>query len=303
MQYQSGAVSPVGSIQEGWEIIKNDYWTFFLMTLVAGVIIIAAAMILGGIQSAIAYAIAGALGMATQNGGQAAQISAAILPEVISQIIGIFTNIIVLTVSGALFCGIYAALARKTSTGTAEFGDLFSGFQKIQACLIVAVVISLVQFVIGMAVLLVGAALGVSAVGLGALTADGQVNTAAVGGIILVALVLFLVSLIVNLIVSALTTFVYPLIGDRNLSGMEALTTSIKSGLGNLGGLILLLILLILMAIGGVLVCFVGILFVAPIMSAAIFAAYQSVFGRSVGNDSYRYTPPQPPTFGQQPGY
>src|SRR5688500_3249010 len=209
MEFQSGAVRPIGSIEQGWNIIKTNYWTFFLMTLVAIIILFAAAMILGLINNAITFGISAALGVATHGSGDAGKISAAILPEIISMFISIFTNIIVLTISGALACGIYTALSRQASSGTAEFGDLFAGFQKIQPCLIVAIVISLVQFVISLVLVLGGAAAGVSALGLGMLTRDGQFNPAVFGGLFLVILVFAGIYIVISLIISALTAFVY----------------------------------------------------------------------------------------------
>jgi len=302
MEYQSGAVSPIGSIQKGWEIIKDDYWTFFGMSAVTIVILFVAAMVLGLVNKGITVGISAVLGVTTSNAGDAAKFSAALLPQIISMVISIFTNIIVGAVSGALFCGIYKALARKVSTGSADFGDLFSGFEKFQAVLIVAAVISVVQFAISLITLFVGAAMGVSVVGAGLLTSDGQLNPAIFGGLLLVVLVIVGISIVINLIVSALTSFAYPLIADRNLSGGQALGLSFKSGFSNLIGLILLMILLGLMIFVGVLVCLVGVLFVAPLITASIFAAYQSVFGSTGG--SYQYSqPPPPPTFNNQPGY
>lgn len=301
MEFQSGAVRPVGNIQDGWAIIKDDYWTFFGMTLVAGVIVIIVAIILGTINNLITFGISAALGMATNNGGDTAKISASIVPQLISMVISLFTNIIVGALSGVLFCGIYKALSNKIDSGAANFGDLFGGFQKFSSCLIVATVVALVQFVLSLAMLLGGAALGVSVIGSGMITRDGQLNPALFGGLFLVALAFGLIYLIINLIIGALTTFAYPLIGDRDLPGGQALTLSIKAGFANLGGLILMSILLGLMLFGGALLCLVGILFVAPIFSAAIFSAYQSVFGRAAG--SFQQVPPPPPTFNNQPGY
>ena len=301
MEYQSGAVSPVGSISEGWNIIKDNYWLFFGMTLIAIVILVFAALILGFINNLITMAVAAAFGVAAQNTGDVGQMSAAIAPQLISMVISFFTNIIVLTISGALFCGIYSALARQANTNNAEFGDLFSGFQKIMPCFIAAIIMSVIQFVISAVFLAGGAALGISAIGAGMLTRDGQLNPAIFGSLFLVIFIGVIIYIVVNLIVSALTAFVYPLIADRNLSGGEAVLLSIKGGLSNIFGMILLFILLFLMSIGGVLLCFVGILFVAPIMSASIFAAFRSVFGRQ--QDNRQYTPPAPPVFGQQPGY
>ena len=302
MNFQSGAVRPVDSIEEGWKIIKDDYWSFFSMTLVTIVILIVAAVILGLINNAITFGVSTVLGVTASNSGDAAKISATILPQIIAMFISIFTNIIVGAISGAFLCGIYMALSRKVSSGITEFGDLFAGFQKFQSCLIVASVLSLVQFVIGLVTLLGATALGVSAVGAGMLTKNGQLNPAVFGGLFLVILVFLGISIVVNLIVSALTTFAYPLIADRDVSGGQALLLSIRSGLANIGGLILLLILLGLMALGGALVCCIGILFVAPVITAALFAAYQSVFGRT-GGSSQHTSPPPPPIFNNQPGF
>ena len=301
MEYQSGAVRPVESISEGWNIIKNDYWTFFLMTLVFVVILIAASLILGLVSNAIVFGVSAVLGLAAKDAGDAGKVSAAIAPQLVAMVINIFTNIIVVTLSGALTCGLYSAISRKANSGVAEFGDLFSGFQKIQSCLIVAVVISVVQFIISIGFLLVGATVGISAFGMGMLVKDGKFDPSILGGLFLVIFLFAIVYILINLFISILTTFVYPLVAQRNLSGGEALMLSAKSGLGNIGGLILLSLLLGVMAIGGILVCGVGILFVLPIMLASVFAAYQSVFGKTGG--FYQQNPPPPPNFGNQQRY
>lgn len=297
MEYQSGAISPVESVSEGWNIIKDNYWLFFGMMLVALIILFAAAIILGLVNNIIGTGIGVAFGAATQNSGDAGKMTAAIVPQLISSFISIFTNIIVVTISGALFCGIYSALARQADTGTAEFGDLFKGFQKIMPCLIVAVVISVIQFVITVVFLFGGAAFGISAFGLG-MFKNGQIDPSILSGLIGIILVFVFIYLVINIIISALTTFVYPLIADRNLSGGEALLLSARGGLANIGGMILLLLLIGLMGIGGAILCGIGIFFVMPVISASIFAAFRRVFGK--GQDFRQYTPPAPPTFGQQ---
>ncbi len=301
MEYQSGAVRPIGSIQEGWEIIKYDYWTFFSMTLTAFLIFIVAVVVLSLIGNGIALGLAAAFGAATSNSGDALKVSAAIIPQLVSMVISFFTNIIVGAVAGAFFCGIYKSLANKASGGRAEFGDLFGGFQKFQPCLIVAAALSVFQFVVSLIGLAGGAALGLSAFGSGMFTQNGQVNPAVFGGFFLAIIAFFLVILVVNLIASALTSFAYPLIADRNLSGSEALLLSIKSGFSNIGGLIGLLLILFLMAFVGALPCLLGLPFIAPILIAALFAAYQSVFGRT--DNFYRDVPPSPPIFDNQPNY
>lgn len=303
MQYQSGAVSPVESISNGWNLIKNDYWLFFGMTTVMIIIVIIAAVILNLINNGITFGLMSVLGMATADATDITKVSANIAPQLLSMVISIFTSIIVSTLSGCLYCGIYAALSRKSNTGTADFGDLFSGFQKLVPCLIVAVVLSIIQFIISVVMLFVGVAFGVSAFGAGMMMGkDGQPDFAMLSGILGIVFLLLAIYIVFAIIIGALTTFIYPLIGERNLSGMEALTLSIKSGFGNIGGIILMMFLLGLMAVGGALACGVGILFVMPIMLAAIFAAFQSVFGKMGGNQT-NYAPPPPPNFGNQQGF
>ncbi len=305
MEYQSGAVRPIDSISEGWNLIKNDYWTYFLMMLVMGVIVIIAALILGTVNTAITRVLSGVLGIATSDSADVAKASAAILPQIIGQIIGYFVNLVVVTLSGVLVCGIYKSLSKLANNGIkADFSDLFSGFENVQSCFIYAAIISAIQFIIGVVMLFIAAAVGLSALGLGVaglITKDGQLNPAIFGGLLLAIFAFVGVSIVINLIISALTAFVFPLIAERNLSGAQALSLSVKSGLANIGGLILLLILMFFMILGGVFACFIGVLFVAPILSAALFSAYRSVFGRV--QTGYQNNPPPPPNFGQQPGY
>ncbi|MBK8148425.1 MAG: hypothetical protein IPK58_09495 [Acidobacteria bacterium] len=305
MDYQSGAVSPVGSIEKGWGIIKDDYWIFLGMTLVAGIITFIIAVILGLLNNVITLAIATVLGAAGGRGSDGAAIAMSIVPQIISMVISLFTNVIVLTVSGVLVCGIYSALAKKVNTGVADFGELFSGMSKAVPCLIFAIVLALFQFIIGLVTLGAGAALGVGAMGAAGMFKGGEINPAALGGILFAMLGILFFVVIVNFVISLLTTFVYPLIAERSMSGIDAMLLSMRAGLSNIGGLFLLMLLLALMVIGGALACLIGVVFVAPIISASIFAAYQSVFG-SFGNN-FQQTPPPPPVWGapsgQQPGY
>lgn len=302
MEYNSGAVRPVESISEGLELIKSDYWAFFGMSLVMIICVIVISVVLGLINNVITLAVAGVFGVATQNAGDVGKASAAIVPQLIGAVISLFTNVVVVTVSAMFVCGLYSALARKADTGVTDFGDISKGFQKFMPCLVAGIITSIIQFVIGVVMVVAGAAVGVSAFGLGSLIgADGKPNPAIFGGFLAVVLLFGAVYLVISLIIAALSTFVYPLIADRNLSGVEAYLLSFKSGLANIGGLILLLILSGLLFFAGALVCGIGVLFVAPVIYAAWFIAYRDVFGKT--NDFRQYTPPPPPEFRNQPGY
>lgn len=301
MDYQSGVVSPTRSIEEGWQLIKNDYWVFFGMILVTGIIVFALALILGSINNLITAGISAVLTSSTQESDSVTRVSASVVPQLIGQVIGFFVSIIVSIVAGILYCGLYRALARKADEGILEFGDLFSGFEKIVPCIVVSLILSLIQFVVGVVSVLFGAAVGVS-LGLEAIFKNGKLDPTAFGGLFLIILAFACVSIIIQFIISALTLFIYPLIGEQQMSGGSAFMTSVKAGFSNIGGIILLLLLQTLMLLGGVILCIVGVLFVAPILAASIFSAYRSVFGKPRSENNWMNVPP-PPVFNNQTNF
>ncbi len=296
MEPNSGAIRAVDSINRGFEIIKRGYWTYVGMCLVAWIVIMIVALVFGMINGAIGTVLSAALGLGVGNAGGAASMAATIAPQLITQVIGIFFNIIVLTLVGVLACGIYNTMSNDEETGVADFGLLFSGFPKLMQCLTFAVIGSLVQFIIGMVVLIVGAVLGVGAVFGGMIKPGKEPDPSVVGALLTGIIAVALVMMILNLIYNLVTTFVYPIIADTEVSGIEATLLSIKGAFRNFFGLLLLQILLGLMMIGGTLLCFIGLIFVGPILYAANYAAFRSVFPseRQLRNEM----PPPPPTWG-----
>jgi hypothetical protein len=300
MEIQSNAVKPVGSIEEGWNIIKDDYWMFFAMTSVLIVIAVAASFAVSLVNNAITLGVAAVLGGVSKDGG-AASVSVAIIPQIVSLTISIFTGVVLSTLIGMLMCGYMSALSRKVQTGLVEFGDLFSGFSKLQPCLIYSVITSLLNYAIAIGGVVIGVAFGVT-LGAGMLLKDGKPDPEMFTKLFGLILVVAIIAIVLTLIIAICTTFVYPLIAERNLSGFEALSASFRGGLSNILPLIGFFILQALMAFGGLLLCIVGILFVAPLLYASIFAAYRSVFGGPTRNVAYGQPPP-PPTFNNQPNY
>lgn len=305
MEPNSGAIRAVDSINRGFEIIKEGYWTYVGMCLVAWIIIIVIGVVFGMINGAIGTFLSAAFGLGVGSAGGTAGMAAAIAPQVITQVIGILFNIVVLTIVGVLGCGIYNAMANDEQSGVADFGLLFSGFPKVMQCLAYAVIGSLVQFIIGMVVLIIGAAVGVGAIFGGIMQPGREPDPSALGAIFIGIFAVLGVMMLLNIIYNLLTTFVYPIIADTEVSGIEAVLLSAKGAFRNLGGLILLQILLGLMMIGGTLLCLIGLIFVVPILYAANYAAFRSVFPseRQLRNEM----PPPPPTWNSpvsnQPGY
>jgi hypothetical protein len=300
MEIQSNAVSPSGAISEGWELIKDDYGLFFAISLVFIVIVVAVALAIGMVNSGITMAITAVLGMAKPDGATAVTV-VAIVPQLISATISIFTEVIVATLAGVLMCGVYNAFSRKTQIGKVEFGDLFSGFDKWKPCLIYSVIISLIKYVIGIGTLIVGVVFGVS-LNTNALLKDGKLDPKMFTGLLGIIIILLLIAFLLQVILAIATTFVLPLIAERNLSGTDAMSHSFRGAIKNIFPLIGLFILQGLMLFAGALLCGIGILFVAPIINASLFSAYRSVFGEPT-NNYMNQQPPPPPIFYNQPGY
>jgi hypothetical protein len=111
--------------------------------------------------------------------------------------------------------------------------------------------------------------------------------------------IVFVVVMLVSLIVHTFFIFTYPLIVDRKLSGVDAVKTSFRAAVGNLGGVIGLVLLTTLLGFGGLLLCYVGAIFVMPITFAANSIAYRQVFSLQDNMPPAPpvFTPPPPPVF------
>lgn len=298
--FNRGAVQPTESVRDGWNLIKDDYWLFFGMTLVAALIIFAISFVLNLIIGSIAGAISLGIGVASQNAGDIQKASASIVPQLISQVLGIFTGLITTTLYAMLYCGVITAMSRKAHGGVPAFGDLFQGFNYFKECLTVSLILTLIQFALSVVFLIIGAIFGISALGAGLLTRSGKFDPNMIGAILGVGLIFVLIMLVINVIIAALTAFVYPLITERKLSGIQALALSAKAATSNMLGLILLLIIQFFIALAGAFVCGIGIFFVMPILAAGIYAAYLMVFGRTpYGSPNM---PPPPNAYGNTYG-
>jgi hypothetical protein len=300
MEIQSGAVSPTGAIEEGWNIIKDDYWTFFGICLVFMVIVIAVALVVGMVNGVIDVGVRAAAGGLdpSKNTGLSA---ATIIPGIASLVVSSITNIAIMLVTAMMMCGVYSALSRKVTSGNFEFGDLFNGFSKFQPCLIVSLVLSIIQFIIGIVGLLIVLGAGVSFKP-DMLLKDGQFDPTVLSGLFGIIAVLAILSILVQLIIGIATIFLYPLIAERDLPGIDAISHSIRGGFSNVFGLVGLIILQGLILFVALILCIVPFFFAIPILYASTFAAYRSVFGGISGSNMYNQPPP-PPIFSNQPGY
>jgi len=234
MEFRSGVIAPVECLKEGWQLIKDRYWLFLGIALVA--------MIVGGA-----------------------------VPVVII---------------GAMMCGLYMCLFAKMRGEPVEFGMLFKGFDYFTQALVAAAIQTLPVILI----MAVGQVIFVAFTMITLPTRRGD----PMSPLFFVGLAIFvLFAMIVSLAIHSLFLFAYPLIVDRNLSGLDAIKLSYRAARQNLGGIIGLILLMSGLGILGVLACYVGVFFVMPISFAAYAVAYRRVFPEAVSLGGS--APPPPP--------
>ncbi len=193
---------------------------------------------------------------------------------VVGMIIGSAAPLAVLL--GPMMCGIFIALLGRMRGDPMLFDQLFKGFDHFSESLIAtlievgAMLVLMVPFGVVMFALIIGGALRSGGVAAG----GPDFGYYGVVAAVLVGLLFLLVLMIIN----ALFNFSFPLIVDRRLSGLDAVKTSIRGAWGNFGGVVGLLLLSMLFGVVGMLFCYVGALFVMPIIFAAWGVAYRQVF-------------------------
>ena len=234
MEFRSGVIAPVECVKEGWQLIKDQYWLFLGIALVA--------MLVGGA-----------------------------VPVVLI---------------GPMMVGLYLCLFAKMRREPVEFAMLFKGFDYFVQGLVAAAIQTLPVVLI----MAVGQVIFVAFTMIIMPTRRGE----AMPAVFFVGLAIFILfAMIVSLVIHSLFLFAYPLIVDRQVSGLDAIKLSYRAALQNLSGIVGLILLLAGMGILGVLACYVGVFFVMPISFAAYAVAYRKVFPEtsSLGGPA----PPPPP--------
>lgn len=177
---------------------------------------------------------------------------------------------------GPAMCGIYLCLLRRADGQPVSFDMLFQGFNYFLQSLIATLIMLLpaLLLVIPGYILLFGSMMAILPAGPQGKPPDPSAIWAFVGLFGVFMLLMFLISIFVG----AFFIFTFPLIVDRQLSGVEAVRASIKAALGNLGGVLGLMVLNMLMGLAGMLACYIGAFFLMPIQFAAVAVAYRQVF-------------------------
>ena len=175
---------------------------------------------------------------------------------------------------GPMMCGIYACYGRQARGRPVRFEMVFDGFET--RVFVQSLLATLGLLAATMAVFMPIACAGGGAAAVIAGSAPDHTSN------VLFAVLFsafFALWIALSVVLGTVFLFTYPLIADRKLDALEALSLSARAVRGNLGGALGLVLLTFAMGLGGVCCCYVGAFFVMPITFGAQMAAYETVFG------------------------
>ena len=240
--FNRGAIRPIECFSQGWAMIKDQFWLFVGITLVAMLIMQALPLIL----------------------------------------------------MGPMMCGLYICLLHKMRGEQVEFGQLFKGFDQFVPGLLVGL-IQAVPILIATAVIAVPSVVALIALAPQPARHGGPTPPPEPMFFVVIALMM-LSMMVVAMVASMLFIFSFPLLVERQMAPLEAVKTSAKAVIGNLGGVFGLLLLNLVGSLAGFMLCYVGALLFMPVTFAAYTVAYRQVFPAPYAPAGY--APPAPPQWG-----
>ncbi|HEY3582081.1 MAG TPA: DUF975 family protein [Pyrinomonadaceae bacterium] len=196
--------------------------------------------------------------------------------------------------TGPMMCGLYLSFFNARRGRPIEFGTLFKGFDYFGPSLVATLLHMAPILIIIIPAYLFFYLSMIFSMGVAAQSGDNA--AAAAAGVMGFFILFWIAMMIIIIFISIGFTFTYPLIVDRKLGALDAIKWSFKAALGNFWRLLGMYLLTGLMAIGGIVLCYVGVFLVFPIMYGAIAIAYERVFGLSE-EDVAVNLPPPPPSF------
>jgi hypothetical protein len=193
---------------------------------------------------------------------------------------------------GPMLVGIFICFFRRMRGEPIEFSTLFKGFDYFAQSLIAALIQAIPMVIIIVPMYVIMFVIMMTSMP----RAGGRMNPDDASTFVMTFLgfyfVFIVVLLTVAIVVGIFFLFAFPLIADRNLSGVDAVKLSIKAGKANFGGILGLILVNIGLATLGVLACYVGAFLVAPVTFASYAVAYRRVFPDVSQNFA---SPPPPP--------
>jgi hypothetical protein len=207
--------------------------------------------------------------------------------------VGVFIGSAVpIVLAGPMMVGIYLCLFRRMRGEPVEFGMLFKGFDHFAQALIAALLQMIPMVIVMVPAYIIMFVLMMTSVPRGGGRMDPDESWRFVFTFLGFELVFVVVILAVTIVVSIFFMFAFPLIADRNLSGLDAVKLSIKAARANFGGVLGLVLVCVGLGILGVLCCYVGAFLVMPVSFASYAIAYRRVFPETSQNFA---SPPPPP--------
>lgn len=194
---------------------------------------------------------------------------------------------------GPMMCGLFLTFFKLRRGEPIEFGTLFKGFDYLGQSIVATLI-----HVVPMICLVVGAYVLFYVFFLFAMLSQSnqEPNPGAMLIIIILYAVFFAAVMALIMFLSIGFMFVYPLIVDRGLQGLDAVKMSFKGAFANFWGLLGMVFLNFLLSMAGLFLCFIGVYLVLPISYSAMAVAYEQIFGLRQAQEAPN-TPPPPPVF------
>ncbi len=212
-------------------------------------------------------------------------------------------NFIAGLLNPALQAGVQQA-ARKLDAGQMpEIGDLFSGLQTRAGPLIVLCVLPIA---LGILLLIIAFILGGGAImaAIASASSNGQMNPAALAGLMGSMGLVFLIAIPLGLAVFAAMFFAVSRVMFDNVSVMDALKESFAASMKNIGAMLVFIACAMVIGIVGALFAIIPILgpilfttVLYPVVAVAAYRAYLDVFqpAVSMAGSAHMQAPPPPP--------
>ena len=140
---------------------------------------------------------------------------------------------------GPMMCGIFLCYLTHMRGKPTDFGMLFKGFDYFLESFLATLIIMGVSIVVYLPLLCV-----LFAVIFGAVAAAGGGGDEAAAAFPLVIGLFYLAALLLNIVLTAVFAFVYPLIVDRDMKAVPAVRASVGAAWANIGGMLGLICLL-----------------------------------------------------------
>jgi len=178
-----------------------------------------------------------------------------------------------------ILCGIYLCLLARVYNQPFNTGTLFKGFEYFAQSFIASLFVSVPMFILG---LVFQFGMGGFNVVIQNLKLDKNSRPEEVLPLLLGFFSFFLIGIVVlmlvGMVLNALMIFVYPLIVEHKMKGLDAVKLGFRAVLANFFGVFGLVLLETLLIFAGLMLFYVGALFILPVIFAARMVAYRQAF-------------------------